>query len=430
MGGMLLYVLEIIKYGVVYRLLYEKKLKRIWLPVVSGVIYFVMFVIMYPEFDSAGKNALGYGFAWLTTFLMMGEKRGKKGTSFLAMFLTAIGVEQVVSIPLRVVGLFVKLEVLLGEYDSLVLSFLTLLAVSVAYLWKTKNKSILKRGLSKRTINFMIGFMIVGMLITVACVDFAEEYVSNIGFSVLTTVLCVTSYVSIGILGVFIIHIRKVNETMDEMLQNEIVLKDMQKSYYEALLEKEEETRNYRHDMVGHLLCLESFAKEGKTAELEAYLSKMQQQMRQIQGKKYRTGNQIIDVITNHYLSEADEQTEVQVSGFAEEDLKIDSVSLCSVYTNLLKNAVEELARIKEGKKKLKIMFTQGAHFFCIEIQNSLSERSKEKRSVLESEKGDRRNHGIGLRNVRKIVKEYEGTFDTKIDHDIFVARVTLNYKK
>ncbi len=429
MSGTLLYVMEIIKYMLMYRVLYEKKVKRTWLPVVIGVVYFILFGIMYPEYYSSGKNALGYVCAWITEFFMLREKPGKRGKVFLVMFLSSLGLEQLVSIPLRIVGLFVDLEVQVGDYECVLLSFFALLVTLIACMWKSK-KGIRKWNLSSRTVNVLIVFMIIAMIFTVGCVDYAEEYVSNIRYSVVTIILCVTSYVSIGILGVFIIHIRNVNETMDEMLQNEIVLKDMQKSYYEALLEKEEETRNYRHDMIGHLLCLENFAKEGKTEELEVYLSNMQQQISQIQGKKYMTGNQVIDVITNHYFAQLAEQTEVQISGFVENVLEIDSVSLCSVYTNLLKNAVEELARIKEEKKFLKIDFSQGKTLFCIEIRNSISKKSKEKENILKSEKEDKRNHGLGLKNVKKVVKEYDGTFETKIDNDIFIARVVLKYKK
>lgn len=430
MIGMLLYVIEIMKYRLLYGVLYEKKGKRIWLPVVIGVIYFILFGILLPEYDVSGKKALGYGFAWIAIFFMLEEKRGKKGTTFVVMYLIAVGLEQIVSIPLRIAGLFVTLDDWLGEYDSLLLSFFSLLVILAVWIWKAKKKRAFTWRLSRRTINFLIAFMVIGLLLTVACVDYAEDYVSNFRFSVLTIILCAISYVSVGILGVFIIHIRNVNETMDEMLQNEIVLNEMQKSYYEALLKKEEETRNYRHDMVGHLLCLENYAKEGKKEALEEYLSKMQQHMRNIQGEKYVTGNTVIDAITNHYFSELEKETEVQVSGFVDETLKIDNVSLCSVYANLLKNAIEELARIHDGTKFLKVDFSQGTQFFSIEVQNSLSEESKKKRNLLVSEKEDKRNHGIGLKNIKKIVKEYGGAFETQIDNDLFVARFVLNYKK
>ncbi len=428
MYGMILYVLETLKYGVLYRVLFDRKEKRVWISLVVGILYFTLFGILFPEYDSSGKNALGYACAWIATLFMMRENAGKRGKAFFVMFLCSLGLEQIVSIPLRIVGLFVDLEVQIGNYDSVILSFFALSVTLFACIWKNK-KGRSKWNLSGRTVNFLIVFMILCMLFTVGCVDYAEEYVSNIRYSVLTIILCVTSYVSIVILGVFIVHIRNTNEKIDDMLQNEIVLRELQKSSYEELLRREEETRNYRHDMVGHLLCLESYAKEGNMKGLENYLSIIQQQLSLIQGKRYLTGNQVLDVISNHYLFGVEDETKVYVSGVVEDSLAIDDVSLCSVYMNLLKNAIEELERIEGGEKFLKIDFSQGKNFFCIEIRNSVSKQSKEKKNVLKSEKEDKRNHGIGLQNVKKVVKEYDGAFETKIDNDIFIARVVLKYK-
>ena len=120
----------------------------------------------------------------------------------------------------------------------------------------------------------------------------------------------------------------------------------------------------------------------------------------------------------------------MQVSGFVGETLEIDNVSLCSIYTNLLKNAIEELTRINAGTKLLKVEFMQGTQFLSIEIRNSLSGDSAKKSNLLETEKEDKRNHGIGLKNVKRTVKEYGGEFETRIEKDVFIARVILKWKK
>ena len=426
MNGMLLFVLEILKFGVLYWLFYNKKVKRVWCAVVIGIIYTVLFEVLYTDFDIFGKHALGYACAWLTLFFMLQEKMRKRWVPFLILIFISLSLEQVLSVPLRIVDLFIDSGGLLQASKSIILSLLVLTTVVIAAIWKKISKNLKMSEMNSRTIYLLIVFMVVGMLATVSCVDYAEKYVSSMRFSIFTIVLCAISYVSIGMLGIFVIHIQDVNKKMDAMLQNEIVLKDMQKSYYEALLKKEEETRRYRHDMAGHFLCLENFVKERKIEELEDYLGKMQQQMRQIQGRSYVTGNQVIDVITNHYLSYLSAETEVHVSGTVNDALGIDNVSLCTIYTNLLKNAIEELERIKDAKSFLKIDFSQGVHFFCVEIQNSLSERSMRKTNVLHSEKEDRRNHGIGMKNVENVVKEYGGELNTRCNENVFIARVIL----
>lgn len=429
MIGMLLYVSEVIKYSLLYQVLYEKKVKRAWIAPVMGLVYAFLFVVVFRDFDIYGKKVLGHIFAWIAFLFMSQECRGKKASAFLILLLISLGLEQVLSVPLRIVKLFVELESYLGEYVSFVLSVFVLLAVSIMFLWK-KKKKIKKWDVNNRALYWLILIMIFGMLVTVACVDFAEAYVSNLKFSVVTIILCATMYVSIGTLGVFVIRIRAVNAKMEELLQNEMTLKEMQKSYYETLLSKEEETRSYRHDMVGHLMCLESFATEQRTEELKVYLKEMQHQMSEIQRKNYVTGNPVLDVITNHYLSGLNEDISVQVVGLFTDEPEIDDISLCTIYMNLLRNAIEEMERISTGRKWLKIEFIQGDLYLQIKIQNSLSEESCRKENILKSEKEDKRNHGFGVKNVERVVKSCGGRLELQVNKDMFIASVVLKKKR
>ena len=55
------------------------------------------------------------------------------------------------------------------------------------------------------------------------------------------------------------------NEKMKETVDIEKRLRNSQKNYYEMLLQKEEETRKYRHDITNHLMCLKALADDKKT---------------------------------------------------------------------------------------------------------------------------------------------------------------------
>ena len=48
------------------------------------------------------------------------------------------------------------------------------------------------------------------------------------------------------------------------------------------LLEKEEETRKYRHDMNNHLMCLSALAEAENIPEIRDYLSNLQNQFRSV----------------------------------------------------------------------------------------------------------------------------------------------------
>lgn len=138
------------------------------------------------------------------------------------------------------------------------------------------------------------------------------------------------------------------------------------------------------------------------------------------------TGNQVLDAITNHYLAQVDEFTKVKVTGRVSEELPCDRFSLCTIYANLLKNAIEELERMERTNKKLEIEFSQGEIFFQIELCNSIADKSKGKKQLFLTEKEDKRNHGLGIKNVKKVVKECGGEVFFEKRDEVFCVKVLL----
>jgi sensor histidine kinase regulating citrate/malate metabolism len=192
------------------------------------------------------------------------------------------------------------------------------------------------------------------------------------------------------------------------------------------MLEREESTRKYRHDMNNHLICLNQLAKEGTSNSVQEYISNMQNQVLDIQSKVFKVGNEILDAILNYHLSMLDKDVKVEIIGFCSEITMINNVDLCTIFANLIQNAVEELKKESSGEKYFKVIIQTGKEFIKIEIINTISDKSYQKSNLLRSEKKDKRNHGIGLGNVRQTVEKNGGSFETTISNHIFVARVIL----
>lgn len=136
-----------------------------------------------------------------------------------------------------------------------------------------------------------------------------------------------------------------------------------------------------------------------------------------------------MDALTNYYLSTVDEAVEVSFICRLKGHLLIDNMALCTLYANLLQNATEELARIEEGTKKLLIELYGGERYFQFKIQNSISKKSLEKEQMLVTGKEDKKNHGIGLKNVERVVKENGGELEKTCDGDLFTVCVSLENK-
>ncbi len=421
-----LYVLEVTRYVLLYRLMFFKKIRSVWMVAVIGTVLTGIFLFVAPDFSDPVKSIYAYIGTIVAMLLMMQGSWRQRGTELLLLFLTISVLTKVILLPFRLFELYGVLPKSLSDYDSMFASIVTIVILCGVLIWRTKHGTKNSFDLSSTKIYGLVVIMIIGMLTTASGLNVAREFVPSRSFSVLAVILVAVTYVSIGLLGLFVVHIRKVNVKMEEMLQNEMSLKEMQKSYYESLLEKEEDTRKYRHDMSNHLLCLNHFVEQNKTEELSNYLKEMQEQLLQIQKKCYVTGSQVLDAITNHYLSQVDETVEVKVTGSVKESLLIDHVTLCTIYANLLKNAIEEIRRVEKQSKKLEIDFLQGELFLKITICNSVSKKSREKRELLVSEKEDKKNHGIGLKNVKRAVKECGGEICFECDNEVFVVKVVL----
>ena len=171
-------------------------------------------------------------------------------------------------------------------------------------------------------------------------------------------------------------------------------------------------------------MCINSLAKEEKNEELKKYIQNMQDTMQQIQKKTYTVGNQILDIVTNYYLNMLNPEILVKISGYVDEGVTIDSSVLCTIYANLLNNAVEELKKAPEGY--LHIEFLQGDEYFQIKIVNSLSLESQKKDDILLTEKKDKKNHGLGLKNVQKAVDDNDGKLLINFDKEKFDVTVIL----
>lgn len=422
---LIIYILVLFNYLKLIDIIYSEKSQKKW-SILVGIFVPILAILLFPNLNDAGKIVMAYAGAILAFFLMISGKFKEKIGKTLEMFFMSECLEGITLLILELSGILGKLN-FGGEFQSYFLEYIIIaFTLSVLNYVKKKRKvqwQKLWNSLAGK-LYYWIFVMASSMLITVSGFNFAKEYVGNSKFAIIATGFCIISYIGVGILSIFVFYIKRINERMEQMLQSEKLARDMQQYYYEELLTKEEDTRRYRHDMINHLMCINSLAKEEKNEELTKYIQNMQVTMNQIQKKTYTVGNQILDIVTNYYLNMLNSEISVKISGYVDEGLTIDSSVLCTIYANLLNNAVEELKKAPEGY--LHIEFLQGDEYFQIKIVNSLSLESQKKDDILLTEKKDKKNHGLGLKNVQKAVDDNDGKLLINFDKEKFDVTVIL----
>lgn len=199
---------------------------------------------------------------------------------------------------------------------------------------------------------------------------------------------------------------------------------NQQKEYFERLLEKENDTRQYRHDMIAQLVQVKYFIDEGEYKEADSFLTGMLKSITSISEYNYDVGNEIVNTMLNYYLPPVKKEgCEIELKGYLPEDLKMESRDLCILVSNVLKNAIEAVMQLKKEERKIRITLDSGKISWKINVVNSTNNTD-----YMVTTKKDKENHGFGLKNIRSVVEKYKGKCNVELNKGIFSIDIAMKY--
>lgn len=208
--------------------------------------------------------------------------------------------------------------------------------------------------------------------------------------------------------------------------EENVQLLKKQLEHYQNIDLLDMELRKFRHDIRNHFLCMEYLSKNGNIEELKVYFDDLNKSFA-FQEKVYFSGNHIIDAILNNDLSRhCTDNVNIIVYGSLPEILSISSMDLCTLFSNILSNAIASVNKCNGSMNpELTIQFQTGARYFFIEVSNSICEND-----ILEisqkNKKKRNRNHGFGLNKIKEIVEKYNGTFEQSLNNQTIITSVYL----
>ena len=170
-------------------------------------------------------------------------------------------------------------------------------------------------------------------------------------------------------------------------------------------------------------------ANKHDTAEIQEYIEQMKLFL-QNPDEMVASGNLEIDSVLNYILRKAEKKLKtVDIKVMLPEKVQ-HSFDLNVLLGNLLENAIE--ASEKTENKYLSVHIALKRGVLKIKIENSfessciLQEKRQGKDIVLKTTKPFTDQHGIGLKNVKKIVKKYNGTMSVTTQNGIFCVNLIL----
>lgn len=209
------------------------------------------------------------------------------------------------------------------------------------------------------------------------------------------------------------------------MQQNSILEKN-----YTTAKESYETNAKLYHDMKNHFLLLQSYLKENRVEEAEAYLKKLSGDGMKYDYERY-TGIEAIDYILSQKREKAENnRIHMKIHGEYPKDCKIDPVDLCTILTNLLDNAVEACMKQPEGElRDIQVTIRRLHQFIIIKIANSSIASPDIRNGKLHTSKKDRNLHGWGMRSVLSAVEKYQGTVQYEYREKMFTVSAMLFYQ-
>ncbi|MBO4616949.1 MAG: GHKL domain-containing protein [Lachnospiraceae bacterium] len=346
-----------------------------------------------------------------------------KGTLgiFIFCFATILAVNECIGIICSLLAKTISVFIYSHIISSIISIFLLMMIRGIIYI---RLQSAEENTISNNKIFFFSGIFLVEIVAVVAGLEYAGKYVPSDGFVKFSLIISLLSLMGILIISYFIIYIKRFNDRLAEMLKREEELNRMQKIYYETIMKKNEDIRKFRHDIQNHYMCIKQMADGGEYEELSNYISQMQEELRCLNSGIYNTGNSVLDILLTYYCSKVPEGTKLVVDGKA--DLSLDEMKICTIFSNLLKNAVEELDKVADesgNEKEFTINMIKTGDYNTIKITNTaITKKDVDNLRTMKEEEG----HGLGLKNVKKAVDDLRGRIDMESSDKRFSVMVTL----
>lgn len=203
-----------------------------------------------------------------------------------------------------------------------------------------------------------------------------------------------------------------------------------QKQYMDSVAVLDEHVRKMRHDLKNHVNNLNMLLSDEEHGQERAkqYLLEYVRQTAALQ-EFVKTKNSVADAVLNAKLMYCKEQDIPAVISVDKNIRGLTQTELCCVLGNLLDNAIEAELKLSKAQRKIEIKIVMIEEVLDILIRNRIAEpvlQDVQKVKNIGTTKQDAENHGFGLKNVREIVKKYDGFMDLYEDSGCFCVHIRI----
>ena len=225
----------------------------------------------------------------------------------------------------------------------------------------------------------------------------------------------------LGFLADFILLYVLMEQGQKEMLAKELqeleTLHRVENIHYQSIEARREETAKLRHDFNNQLVTAYHLAEQGQTKQFRALLDTIKANIAGT-GEYTYCGNAVVNAVLNEKAASCQTQdirleTELQLG----EEASIQPVHLCSIFTNLLDNAIHAAEKCPESERFILVKAARKEDYIHIKVENSALEAKKINPASRK---------GYGQEILRDIALRYSGEFLIDWKDGVYRAMLSL----
>lgn len=199
-----------------------------------------------------------------------------------------------------------------------------------------------------------------------------------------------------------------------------------QAEMYQTISENFDNQKKKTHEYKNQIICIESLLGKGKYLELEEYVKGIYGHLDK-ELDAINTNNVIVNAILNTKYQEAEEKGIVFV--FRVNDLsklRMKDEDIVTVLSNLLNNAIEACEECAD-KKVIKLKFVKEDNMIIISVKNTFSHSICYEAGEIKSSKLVKvEEHGVGIKNIIKVIEKYDGSYIIKDSNKEFYFSIII----
>lgn len=384
---------------------------------VMAVAFITVGVISY--YIDLNKVLFGYTLILLASFVIIQNNKSNIPIIFIMYMYICIIDMSINSMLMYVFELSVE-EIETDKFLYTVLNMPSLIiAIPITILRLTKQNSVFAEFMNGQKLLLIIGGAVITLYTTsiqlFAFSDMSKKYLrlTSVALSIFSVIFIII-LMDLNKIRIDNKNLKKENSLINRMLRN-------QEKYYLMLLEKENNTKAFRHDMKYHLMCMNKLYKENKTEEFELHLQRVTKNFEDMK-INFDTGSGLINAIITE-LSSKFSDVHLKCSGHFYDSTVISSFDICTIFSNILNNAYE--AAEETDEKQIELTMGYLGTNLIIKLSNSaLNEPVMKGKQYVSSKTQE--GHGYGLRNVCACIERLGGEFNMKYSDGIVMVEILL----